>query len=143
MRPGAQVDDDVFVALKHAGGTISHLWASAVAADLGPRLRVLGSAASYVTHGLDPQEEALRRGGSPTDPGWGQASRVAWTRFGTPDDHRPIPTLPGAYQDYYAAVRDAVHGLAPAPVTIDEAIEVIAVIEDAQRSVREGSTVHR
>ena len=28
-RPGAQVDDDVFVALEHAGGVRSHLWMSA------------------------------------------------------------------------------------------------------------------
>jgi predicted dehydrogenase len=43
-RPGVQVDDDAFVALTHASGVRSHLWMSAVAAQLGPRLRVLGAA---------------------------------------------------------------------------------------------------
>ena len=39
-RPGAQVDDDVFVALEHAGGVRSHLWMSAVAPLGGRSLRV-------------------------------------------------------------------------------------------------------
>src|SRR5688500_18227029 len=47
-RPGAKVDDDVFVALEHAGGVRSHLWASHVAAQPGPRIRVLGSRAAWV-----------------------------------------------------------------------------------------------
>lgn len=141
VRPGAQVDDDVFVALSHAGGAVSHLWASAAAADLGPRMRVLGSAASYVKHGLDVQEVALRAGGSPADPNWGEEPAAEWGRLGSPGEVRPIRTLPGAYQDYYAGARDAVLGRATAPVTIEEAIEVIAVIEDAQRSAREGVAV--
>ncbi|GAB3855827.1 hypothetical protein GCM10027610_089710 [Dactylosporangium cerinum] len=41
-RAGIQVDDDVFVALRHDGDARSHLWMSALAAAAGPRLRVLG-----------------------------------------------------------------------------------------------------
>ena len=143
LRPGALVDDDVFVALTHASGTVSHLWASAVAADLGPRLRVLGSRAGYLKYGLDIQEEALRAGGSPAEAGWGEEPPSAWGLVGTPDDTAAVPTIAGAYQDYYAGVRDALPGDGPPPVTIDEAIEVIAVIEDAHRSARDGNTIHR
>ena len=39
VRPGARVDDDVFVVLHHRSGTVSHLGASMVVADLGPRMR--------------------------------------------------------------------------------------------------------
>ncbi|MGB9378866.1 MAG: Gfo/Idh/MocA family oxidoreductase [Mycobacteriales bacterium] len=143
LRPGAKVDDDVFLALTHTGGTVSHLWASAVAADLGPRLRVLGSAGSYVKDGLDVQEDALRSGGSPAAPQWGVEPPDRWGVLGTPGDSSPLETLPGAYQDYYALVRDAVRDATAPPVTIEDAIEVIAIIEDAQRSAREGVTVTR
>jgi scyllo-inositol 2-dehydrogenase (NADP+) len=34
-RPGAEVDDDVLLALEHASGVRSHLWMSALAGQLG------------------------------------------------------------------------------------------------------------
>ncbi len=141
VRPGAEVDDDVFVALTHASGTRSHLWASSVAADFGPRFRVLGTTGSYVKYGLDGQEAALRAGGTPRDPEWGAEPPQAWGRLGTPGQTTPVPSRPGAYQDFYAGVRDALRGRAPAPVTIEQAIDVLTVIEAAQRSAREGATV--
>jgi scyllo-inositol 2-dehydrogenase (NADP+) len=61
-RSRAQTDDDTFVALGHESGVRSHLWMSAVAAQTGPRFRVLGSRAAYVKYGLDVQEELLRTG---------------------------------------------------------------------------------
>lgn len=140
LRLGAAVDDDVFLALRHAGGAVSHLWASAMAADLGPRLRVLGSLAAYVKHGMDVQEAALVGGGTPVDPGWGSEPETVWGSLRTPDGNRLVPTLPGTYQDYYAGIRDALRGGGPPPVSIDEAIEVITVIEAAQASAR-GSRV--
>ena len=62
-------DDDAFVALRHRSGTYSHLWMSAVAAAPGPRLRVLGTRAAYVVAEVDGQEDALRSGRRPDDPG--------------------------------------------------------------------------
>jgi len=141
VRPRAQVDDDVFIALSHAGGTQSHLWASAVAADLGPRFRVLGSAGSFVKYGLDVQEDALRAGGSPSDVGWGAEPETAWGQVGTPGHTRTVRTLPGAYQHYYEDLRDALRGHKPPPVTIAEAIDVIGIIEAAEQSARDGVTV--
>jgi scyllo-inositol 2-dehydrogenase (NADP+) len=141
VRPGALVPDDVFLALTHDSGTVSHLWASALAADLGPRLRLLGSAAAYVKYGMDVQEDALRAGRTPRDPDWGVEPKSAWGWLGPPDRSRPYPTLPGAYQDFYAGMRDALRGLGPVPVTIEEAIEVLAVIEAAQRSAASGGPV--
>jgi scyllo-inositol 2-dehydrogenase (NADP+) len=141
LRPGAQVDDDVFVALQHVGGTTSHLWASAVAADIGPRLRVLGSRAAYVKHGMDVQEAALIAGGTPDDPDWGVEPSTAWGRLGSPEGSRLVPTVPGAYQDYYAGVRDALGGGAAPPVAIGEAVDVMAVIEAARTSAHEARVV--
>lgn len=76
-RPGAETDDDTFLALTHANGVRSHLYVSATTAQLGPRLRVLGSRAGYVKYGLDPQEGALREGLRPGgDLPWGEEPRT-------------------------------------------------------------------
>ncbi|UGQ09739.1 Gfo/Idh/MocA family oxidoreductase [Yinghuangia sp. ASG 101] len=140
-RPGVVVDDDSFVALTHAGGVRSHLWMSATAADLGPRLRVLGGKAAYVKYGMDVQEAALRAGGVPGSPGWGTEPADAWGRVGTPGDEEAVPTLPGAYQDFYRAFAAALRGEGPVPVPVAESVTVLEVIEAAQRSSRDGVAV--
>lgn len=130
-RPGAVAPDDAFLALEHPGGTRSHLWMSAVAADLGPRFRVLGSDASYVVHGMDVQEDQLRAGLTPADEGYGISTNMG--TLGTPGDTKPVPTEPGRYLDFYAQVTAALTDGAPPPTTLDDAIAVLAVIEEAMR----------
>ncbi len=137
----AEVDDDSFVALTHDSGVRSHLWMSSVAPQLGPRFRVLGRTAGYTKYGLDPQEAALREGGSPEQPGWGKEASEHWGTLGTTDDARPHPTLPGAYPDFYAGVRDAVRGTAAPPVDAADSLAVLRVIEAAQRSAACGQTI--
>ena len=72
LRPGAEVDDDFFVALEHESGARSHLSATMLAAQVGPRFRALGTRAAYVKWGLDVQEDGAARGRSPGDPGFGE-----------------------------------------------------------------------
>ncbi|MGH3242806.1 MAG: Gfo/Idh/MocA family oxidoreductase [Spirillospora sp.] len=140
-RPGAVAPDDVFVALSHPGGVRSHLWMSATAAQLGPRFRVLGSRASYTVPGMDVQEEQLRAGLTPGDPGYGLAPPGSYGVLGTPGDERPEPTLPGAYQDFYASVARALTGDGPPPVTLADAITGLEVVEAAARSAEERTVV--
>ncbi|WP_282204231.1 Gfo/Idh/MocA family oxidoreductase [Kitasatospora fiedleri] len=140
-RDGAQTDDDSFVALTHADGTRSHLWMSATAGDLGPRFRVLGSRGAYVTHGLDGQEDALRRGRTPADPDWGAYPRERWGALRAGEETEPVATLPGSYQDYYADLTRALHGRGPVPVEAGDAVEALRVLEAAQRSARTGAAV--
>lgn len=140
-RPGAEVDDDTFVALTHASGVRSHLWMSAVAAQLGPRMRVLGRRAAYVKHGLDVQEAALRQGARPDQTGWGEEPPEQWGRLGAGDDFAPVRTEPGAYPRFYAGVRDALRDGAAPPVDPAEAVAGLDVIEAAQRSAAERRVV--
>ncbi|AOT59069.1 Gfo/Idh/MocA family oxidoreductase [Streptomyces rubrolavendulae] len=146
-RPGAEADDDTFVAVTHAGGVRSHLYVSATAPQLGPRFRVLGERAGFVKYGLDPQEAALRAGARPAagEP-WGVEPEELWGRVGAGESPvtgggRPVPSLPGAYPAYYAAVAAALRdGTAP-PVTAEEAAAALDVLEAARRSAREGVAV--
>ena len=141
-RPGAAADDDTFIALEHTGGVRSHLWMSAVTPQLGPRLRVSGSTAGYVKYGLDPQEAALREGMRP-GPGWGAEPESAWGRLGAgdPGGGRPVPTLPGDYPAYYAAVGAALRHSTPPPVTAGEAAATLRVLEAAAKSAHEHCSV--
>jgi predicted dehydrogenase len=140
-RPGAEVDDDAFVALTHAGGVRSHLWTSAVTAQLGPRMRVLGDRAAYTTYGLDPQEAALREGGRPGTPGWGEVTPDRYGRLGVDGDLRPVPTEAGRYQDFYAQVAAALRDGAPLPVDPADAVGVVELIELAHRAAAQGVTL--
>lgn len=146
-RPGAEADDDTFIAITHASGVRSHLYASATTAQLGPRFRVLGSRAGYVKYGLDPQEAALREGKRPVaEESWGEEPEALWGRLGAGDSPltgggTPVPTLPGDYPAYYAAVATALHEGSAPPVTAEQAAAALDVLEAAHRSARVGVTV--
>jgi predicted dehydrogenase len=140
-RRGATAPDDVFVALSHPGGVRSHLWMSATAAQLGPRFRLLGGRASYVVSGMDPQEDQLRAGLTPKDPGYGIAEPESYGLLGTPGGTAPEATAPGAYQEFYAGVLRTLREGTPPPVTLADAITGLEVVEAAARSARENAVV--
>jgi scyllo-inositol 2-dehydrogenase (NADP+) len=111
----------------------------------GPRFEVHGDLGSFVKWGLDLQEEAIRAGARPGDPGWGSEP---------PDRHGTLTTevaglelrsrlasVPGAYQTFYAAMAAAVAGEGPVPVTAAEARDTVMIIEYALASSREGRVV--
>jgi scyllo-inositol 2-dehydrogenase (NADP+) len=139
-RPGVGADDDAFVALHHASGVRSQLWMSKVAAQVGPRFRVLGERAAFVKHGLDGQEAALAAGGIPGAPGWlgwpgwGEEPAERWGQLGEDGAVQPVRTEAGCYQRFYEGVARALRGGAPAPVDPADAIAVLDVIEAARAS---------
>ena len=135
VRAGARVDDDAFVALAHSSGTVSHLWMSLVAASAGPRMRVLGSTASYVKFGLDGQESRAPSAGRCRFARAGVRNRRKhWGRVWAGEESRPVATVPGRYQRFYELVADALLHGGPMPVEIDDAIATLRVIEAARRS---------
>jgi len=141
VRTGVEVDDDVFVALEHDSGARSHLWATMVAAQPAPRFRALGSRAAYVKRGVDPQEDALRSGGGPRDPGFGAEPREAWGLLGDEDSAAPVATEPGRYVEYYEGIERAIRGDGPPPVPLEAGIETLRVIEAARASSAERAVV--
>lgn len=140
-RPGVEVDDDVFVALSHRDGVRSHLWASVLAATLGPRFRVLGMQGAFEKYGMDVQEDALAAGGVPTDDGWGREPAEQWGRLSNGDTVEVVESQPGAYQRYYAGVAEALRSGGPPPVDVRDSIAVLEVLEAARESARMGEVV--
>ena len=144
-RPGAHVDDDTFVALRFPGGQVAHLWMSVIPRVFGPRMRVVGSRGVYEKYGLDPQEPQLAAGLRPGAPGYGEEPPEAWGRLatevnGVTIDGR-VESLRGAYDAFYAGMRDAIRDGAPVPVDPHESLDVIRVIEAARESAARGETM--
>jgi scyllo-inositol 2-dehydrogenase (NADP+) len=131
-RPGAEVEDDVFLALTHENGVRSHLWMSAVAADSGPRFRVLGSRGAWVKEGLDVQEDRLRAGRDPAEPGFGDEPPERWGVLHDGAAARPIRTEPGAYTEFYEGLRRAVADGGPPPVEPADAVAGLEIVERAR-----------
>ncbi|WP_433715323.1 Gfo/Idh/MocA family oxidoreductase [Nocardia sp. CA-084685] len=140
-RPNIQTDDDAFVALTHTSGVRSHLWMSAVTPQLGPRFRVLGSEAGYLTYGLDPQEEALRSGRRPGDGPWGTVGPERWGVLGAEPSLEPVPTISGDYPAFYDAMAAALLDDAPVPVDPRDAVTTLRLIDAAHKSADLGELV--
>lgn len=131
-RPGAAAEDDVFLALRHEGGVISHLWMNGIAPLPAPRFHVLGSRAGYTSWGLDGQEAALKAGARPTDPGFGETPEERWGVLGAGGDVTRVPTLRGDYGGFYRALAEAIRTGARPPVDPRDAVGVLDLIERAR-----------
>ena len=140
-RPGAEVDDDVFIALTHPGNVRSHLWASLVSGSLGPRFRLLGLAGAFEKHGIDGQEDQLVAGIGPEHPEYGREPKERWGLLVAGEEATPVETERGAYPRFYEGVVDAIRTGAPPPVTPAEAVLTIEVLEAARESARTGKVV--
>ena len=139
--PDIVVVDDVFIAITHKSGVQSHLFTSPNVGILGPRLTVLGSKGAYVKHGIDPQEEALLAGGTPGSPGWGEEPESAWGKVGAGDDVRTLRSEPGNYLEFYRGVAAAIRNGTEPPVTTEQGIAMMELLDAARLSARSGRVV--
>ncbi len=137
--------DDAFEVMLHYPRMRALLRASMLAATPGPRFVLRGMAGSYTKQGLDPQEDALRRGERPGAPGWGEEPRAGWGVLARPTAagvaSEPVRTQPGDYRRYYENIRDAVRGEAALAVAPAQAIAVVRVLEAAIESSRAGRSI--
>jgi predicted dehydrogenase len=141
-RRGLAGDDDVFIALRHASGTISHLHAGAVMPAPGPRLRVQGSRGGFLVNALDPQEAALRRGERPdTTTAWGQGEEWERGRFVAGERSVPVQGQPGDWPRFYAQLELALREGGPPPVDPGDAVVTLRVLEAARESAAARQTV--
>ena len=131
-RPGAEVDDDAFIALEHGGGVRSHLWMGAVAPLHGPRFAVSGLRAGFASDGLDPQEGQLRDGLTPADGGYGGGAPPG--RLVDADGERAVPLERGDYPAFYREVAAWARGRRPPPVEPADAVAGLRILDAARRS---------
>lgn len=103
-----------------------------------PRFVLQGTEGSYVKFGLDPQEDALKRGETPEGEDWGQEPQERWGTLRILQAgslvKRSHPTLAGDYRKYYDNVRNALLGREELAVTAEQALHVMRAIELAHSS---------
>jgi scyllo-inositol 2-dehydrogenase (NADP+) len=101
-----------------------------------PRFSVHGALGSYTKFGMDTQESSLKAGDIPGSPGWGADPKQGTliTKKDEGFETRLLPNLPGNYLGYYEALRDAILRGAPNPVTAEDGLAVINVLETAVKS---------
>ena len=138
QRAGGETDDWAHVVLTF-GTTRVILNATLLAAGGGsPRTVVHGTLGSWSKFGGDLQESRLQAGMRPDAPGFGDdpVPGLLYRSPGTP----PEPTsAPGANQrDFYVAIHEALRGRGPNPVTAQQAVAVMAVLEASFESARRG-----
>ncbi|WP_311211981.1 MULTISPECIES: Gfo/Idh/MocA family oxidoreductase [unclassified Arthrobacter] len=136
-RPQESVDDDVFLALRHQSGVVSHVTINLTSHLHGPRFRILGTEGGFVKFGTDPQEPYVLGGGLPTDPRYGVEPAENHGTLELNGQRIEVPTERGAYPEFYRILADKLDdgGAASAlPLPVDPAgsVAVLKLIEQAR-----------
>lgn len=138
-RDNASAPDYAHLLLGYANHEVV-LHASALTAIVAPRYTIHGTRGSYVKNGLDTQEDQLKAGLRPGDAGFGGGNEAGTLRVleGEQEVQRELPTRDGAYAEFYRALAASIQDGAPFPVSAADAVDVMAIIELANRSEQEG-----
>ncbi|PIJ51685.1 oxidoreductase [Erwinia sp. OLTSP20] len=142
LRPGAQTTDYFHAQLIYPQKRVV-LHASMLVAAESPRYQIHGTKGSYVKYGLDPQEDSLKAGVRPPQQDWGYDMRDGLLTLQQGDSlvGKSLLTTPGNYPAYYAAIRDAISGRGSNPVSADQAIQVMELIELGLQSSEKRQTL--
>lgn len=131
-------DDDSVIVLRHENGVDSYLSVSAVAGAPGPRVRLNGTAGSFIATDLDPQEKLLNAGLRPLSTGWSDvAGATGEFRIHRGKDSFSYPGMPGNAVDFYNQIGAALTNGAALPVTPEFALSVAELV-DAARNYESG-----
>jgi scyllo-inositol 2-dehydrogenase (NADP+) len=136
---------DSFELILHYDDLKVTLKAGMLVREQSPRFILHGTEGSFVKHGFDPQEEALKRGLVPSGTSWGKEARKQWgtliTQLGGLGFHGQVETIAGCYQSFYQNIVDAIGSGAELAVKPEEASNTIRIIELAIVSSEQKRTV--
>ena len=85
--------------------------------------------------------EALLAGGTPGSAGWGEEPESAWGKVGAGDDARPMRSVPGNYLEFYRGVAAAIRDGAEPPVTTEQGVAMMDVLDAARLSAEKGRVI--
>jgi scyllo-inositol 2-dehydrogenase (NADP+) len=145
-REGGLADDAFDILLHYPHGMRAALRSSILAAAPRPRFVLFGTQGAFTKQTFDPQENNLRRSEIPKDAPWGAEPEENWGLLtlsnadGTTTLRR-IPSATGDYRDFYANVRDTLLGRATPAVSLEQALDVMQLLELARESSSHRRTV--
>ena len=138
QRPGSDIDD-CFELRFDFGALRVRLCSSMMIADPRPRFALHGPAGSFVKYGVDTQEDALKAGRRPADPGFGEDIAENFGILTAADGTRTkVPTQRGCYAAFYEAFAAAVLDGASLPVDPRDARDGLRIIDCAREAARAG-----
>jgi len=138
MQRRADTAPDWFHALLTYPGLHVLLSAGCLVAGGRARFTLHGTEASFVKLNVDVQESQLRAGMVPGDLDWGIDLDSATIIDGASAEPELMAAVDGDYRRYYEAVRDAIRGRGPNPVTPAEAVALMAAITAGEQSAATG-----
>jgi predicted dehydrogenase len=140
QRRGGRTDDFFQLVLRY-GEMVATLGAGSLVSGGSARFSVHGEKASVVKQNPDLQEDQLKTGVVPGTRDWGLDPDDAVLYEGASGGTRTLKAARGDQRGYYVALRDALNGHAPNPVAPEQGATVMAIIEAAMRSDKEGRRV--
>ena len=140
LRTRAEIDDFFHITL-HYPERLAILRSSPFCAAPNLRFEVQGEAGSYVKHGLDPQEARLKEGKLPLTSDWAQEAPTDYGQLHTADGSVPVATETGGYQHYFTQLADAILHGGEVPVSAEQALCNIRLIQLALESSARGQTL--
>ena len=140
MREGSN-NVDYFDLTLHYPEHLAVLHADLFSANPNQRFTVKGTKGTYTKYGLDPQEERLIQGQLPQQPSWADEEKEHYGTFYSEEGQRAIVTERGGYQHYFRKVAESIVNQTPPPVSAEESLWNIKLIELAMESSRTGQKV--
>ncbi|HLL88682.1 MAG TPA: Gfo/Idh/MocA family oxidoreductase [Tepidisphaeraceae bacterium] len=145
--PGAPTESHATITLAFEGGRTAVCDVGSMTRWPKPRVHAIGTEATFVKHGVDPQEPAMIAGdidAAREDPA--AYGKLYTGHAKTGHEESPVPTTPGRWRCFYENVAQVLStwgrpdAVAPA-VTLDEMRRLMAVLDAAFESARTGLAV--
>lgn len=144
VRPISRVDDYFEVLLYYPKRRV-RLHSSYLVREALPAYSLHGSKGSFIKAKTDVQEAALQAGKMPDSDDWGIEPEVEKGLLHTEKNggiiKKQVVSEKGNYNDYYSAIYKTIRQHAPLPVTAEEGLDVIKVIEAALKSSKQRKVV--
>ena len=106
------------------------------------RFEVQGTKGAITITGLDPQEQQLKDALLPTDSTFGLNQRAQRANLFTEHESKEIEIERGQYFNFYLKLATAIFSDAPLPVDPSEIVDVIRLIQLAEKSSNESRTLN-
>lgn len=142
-RPDSKVDDYFEILLYYKKHRV-RLHSMYYVREPVPSYVIYGRTGSFLKTRADVQETKLQAGEKPTKEGWMEPESERGFLHTEKDGKvikEKIPTLPGNYYGYYDGVYEAIANGKDMPVTADDGIRTMRVIDAVYKSAKEGKVV--
>lgn len=140
---GGRTDAGFSISLVHHCGVRSRVTAGKLNHNIEKSWRIYGSAGSYIATGTDVQTQAILAGRRPLFEAmqWGFEDSAHWGTLRTAHGVESVPSARGAYQDFYTAFAAAIDGRGPLPVSAEDGVRLLEVLDAARLSAATGQVI--